>query len=464
MSERLDALIAGLAASFPRREDFLRARKQWLAGLVQLGRHTVTGLLTTAGEEQQDWSAAYRALRRLPAEKILAYVQQLTLERSEGPWVVAVDDSCTRKSGRRIPGCGWRRDPLSPPFHVNFSWGQRVLQFSAALPATDGSARMVPIDWYQLASPLRPGRQASAQEQEAYLQARREANINRVAAARMQALRQATSRPIHFVVDGRFTNRTVLRNLPEGSVLIGRTRRDTKLYAWCEPLACPGRPRRYGTLLPTPQQWQLDGSMPWQTLRLQVGGSQLQVRVKQIGPVMARLRGIDSPVQLVVIAPVPYAQRRGNLLRRKPAYLLCTDPDLPLSTLVQEYLWRWGIEVNFREEKTLLGVTQAQLRHPESSQRQPAGVVAAYALLLIAASDTYGPHRLPPSLRLPKWRAHRPPKRASTGLLLSQLRIELWSASLAQNNLSDFCLPTNPNLISLKNSFPLSSALLAANY
>ncbi|MDR2051685.1 MAG: hypothetical protein LBQ63_07950, partial [Deltaproteobacteria bacterium] len=37
---------------------------------------------------------------------------------------------------------------------------------------------------------------------------------------------------------------------------------------------------------------------------------------------------------------------------RNPAYLLCTDPDLPVERLLQAYLWRWEIELNFRDEKT----------------------------------------------------------------------------------------------------------------
>jgi hypothetical protein len=36
-----------------------------------------------------------------------------------------MDDSILRKSGRKIPGVGYRRDPLSPAFHLNFVRGMR---------------------------------------------------------------------------------------------------------------------------------------------------------------------------------------------------------------------------------------------------------------------------------------------------------------------------------------------------
>jgi hypothetical protein len=41
-----------------------------------------------------------------------------------------------------------------------------------------------------------------------------------------------------------------------------------------------------------------------------------------------------------------------------------SDPDVPLEDLLQEYLWRWDIEVNFKDEKCLLGVSEALASAP----------------------------------------------------------------------------------------------------
>ena len=465
MSGQLDHLLNGLAPAFARPEDLVRARTQWIAGLLNLGRHTVTGALTTAGQQQQDWSADYRALQRLPVAAVFEQVRRETLARTQGPWVVALDDSCTRKTGRRIPGCGWRRDPLSPPFHVNFTWGQRVLQFSAAVPAADGSARLVPVDWSEAPVPKKPARHASAAEQDAYGEARKQANLNEVAARRMAQLRTSTTRPIHFVSDGRFTNRTLLRQLPEGTILIGRLRKDSKLYAPCTPRPGQnGRPRRYGTALPTPEQLGADAARPWTEVGAWAVDRLHRFKVKSVGPVLARIQGVDTPVRVVVIAPLGYRLRQGGkLLYRHPAYLLCTDPDLPVEQIVQEYLWRWDIEVNFHDEKSLLGVSEAQVRQPEAVQRQPAGIVAAYALLLLAALAVYGHTRLPPSVPLPKWRRGAPPRRATTGLLLSQLRIEWWSRCLRPESLSQFTSGTADNQNADKPAHNLANAVFYAH-
>src|ERR1035438_6925244 len=58
-----------------------------------------------------------------------------------------------------------------------------------------------------------------------------------------------------------------------------------------------------------------------------------------------------------------YRLRKGSkLLYRDPAYLICTDPELDPRQIIETYFQRWDIEVNFRDEKTLLGVGQAQVR------------------------------------------------------------------------------------------------------
>jgi len=463
LSEAFDHLLEGLVPAFASPEDFARARAQWLAGLLNLGRHTVTGALSTAGSQHRDWSAQYRLLQRLPVDAIFSHVQRETLAASDAsrPWVVALDDSITRKTGRCIPGCGWRKDPLGPPFNINFVWGQRVLQFSAAIPAADGSARLVPVDWQEAPLPKKPSRHADLATQAAYVEARKQANINEVAAARMAHLRAATQRPIHWVSDGRFTNRTLLRRLPENTVLIGRVRKDTKLYAPSdERPGKNGRPRKYGDTLPTPEQLRADDTVAWRRVSAFAVEQRHDFKIKTQGPVLARITGVHTLVHVVVIAPLGYRLQKGSkLLYRQPAYLICTDPDVPLEDLIQQYLWRWDIEVNFRDEKCLLGVSEAQVREPEAVRRQPACAVASYALLLLAAHKTYGPDKLPPSVPLAKWRRREPPRRATTGLLINQLRVELWSRHLRTESLSHFCSPHAPDHKSHKLSTDLASAV-----
>ena len=121
------------------------------------------------------------------------------------------------------------------------------------------------------------------------------------------------------------------------------------------------------------------------------------------------------------------------------------------------------VEVNFRDEKSLLGVSEAQLRQPEAVRRQPAGAVAAYAFMLLAAHDAYGHDGRPPSVPLPRWRRRQPPLRPTTGQLISQLRVELWSQCLRRDTLSHFRSRSVPDQKCDKLGAHLASAVFYAH-
>ena len=113
-----------------------RVRRHLLSQLLCLGRHTITGLLGTHGRLFEDWSADYRlyqsercdswAIFRSVRQRLTAQLQQ------DEPLVVALDDTVLRKTGTKIHGVKYARDPLGPKFHVNFIRAQRFLQLSMA--------------------------------------------------------------------------------------------------------------------------------------------------------------------------------------------------------------------------------------------------------------------------------------------------------------------------------------------
>ena len=151
-------------------------------------------------------------------------------------------------------------------------------------------------------------------------------------------------------VDGGFTNRAVLRNLPHDTVAIGRIRKDARLFLPPVKDIGPRRGRRrwYGDPLPTPEKIRQDESIPWITVEAFAAGKIHMFEVKTVASVRWLGTGQQN-VRLVVIRPLAYRPRKGSpLLYRHPAYLICTDPELPLDRLLQSYLWRWEIELNFR--------------------------------------------------------------------------------------------------------------------
>jgi len=429
-----------------------RVRRHMLGQLACLGRHTLTGVAATTGSVFSDWSAHYRLYSRQrfdPAAVFSVVRRQMDQElQPQQPMIVAMDDSLLRKTGPRIHGVAYRRDPLGPPFQTNLVRGQRVLQLSAALPQSDRpeAARMIPIDFRHVPTPAKPASNAAAAQWADYHTACRQNRISGHGLQRIAQLRHnldqdgAEQRPLWVVVDGRFTNRTVMKKLPDRTVFIGRIRSDAKLYHLPEDSSGPlGRKKIYGPQAPTPEQLRQSEDFPWQNVPAWACGKMHDFRLKVLQPLRWRPTSDQVNVQIVVIAPLAYRLTKGGrVLYRKPAYLVCTDPDLSLQQLLQAYLWRWDIEVNFRDQKTLLGVGQAQVRNSASTESVPALTVAAYSLLLLAAHRSLltSSGCLPP----PKWRQKTlsPKRRPSLCDLIGLLRHDLWADSIRAPHFSHF--------------------------
>lgn len=407
----------------------------------------MTGLLSTCGEQFQDWTASYRLFSRLrfDSQALFSGIRSACLAQlpDSSPVCLSVDDSLLPKRGAKTPGVAWRRDPQGPAFQTNLMRAQRVLQFSAVLPVPHSSAvRAVPVDFLHAPTPPKLARDASGQQRQQHKQLADSLNLGTRALQQWEQMKSAfAGRRVLLLSDARFTTRRFLKGLPQDLTLIGRVRKDAKLFYLPTQQAATGRRRRYGAPAPTPEQIRQDSSHPWQPIPVHAAGADHTCRIKVVDGVLWRPAGAARVLRVVIIAPLAYRPRKGSRLRyRDPAFLICTDPTLPPQQIVQHYFHRWDIEVNFRDQKTLLGVGQAQVHHAHSCQSVPALQVAAYALLLLAASRLLPSDFLPP----PKWRARHRPERQSTQRLLRNLRFEVWGRGLGLSSFSGFLQQTPP--------------------
>jgi len=345
-----------------------------------------------------------------------------------------LDDTSCKKSGRHIPGVRTVRDPQSPPYHVNLIRALRFVQASLMVAPLDGNgpARSLPVRFQPAPPVAKPKKNAPAQEWEDYKKNKKAHSLTQVGLSTVINLRNAfdqrpdtLQRQFLITVDGSYTNQVLLKGLPPRTTLIGRIRQDADLRLPLNPDAkTNGRPRKYGLKAPTPKECLSDDSVPFQQVRCFAVGQMRDFKVKTFGPVFWSKAGPDKPLLLVVIKPVGYRLRKGSkLLYREPAFLICTDPTLDLTTLVQAYIYRWEIEVNHHDEKSIIGVAQAQTRNPQSVDREPQLQVAAYSLLLLASILAHGFQRTEAYLPLPKWRNNSP--RPSTSDLINLLRQQI---------------------------------------
>jgi hypothetical protein len=434
-----DWMLQGWNPIFPQDRTFDRTRRLTYGQLLSPPRHTTSAAICVVGRQFEDWSADYRVFSRSPWNPQLLFDPVIDhaialLPPLPAPVVAAMDDTTCKKSGRRIPGVSTVRDPQSPPYHVNLIRGLRFVQASLMVAPLDGNgpARSLPVR-FQPAPPVpKPKKNAPPQEWEEYKKRKKALSLTQIGLSTVIDLRTALDqrpdtalRQLIISVDGSYTNQVLLKALPSRTTLIGRIRQDADLHLALDTKAkTTGRPRKYGPKAPTPKGVLNDDGVPFQDIPAFAVGEIRNFKVKVLGPLFWSKAGHDKPLLLVVIKPVGYRLRKGSkLLYREPAFLICTDPNLDLKALVQAYIYRWEIEVNHHDEKSIIGVAHPQTRNPHAVERQPQFQVAAYSLLLLASILAHGFKRTEDYLPLPKWRSQS--RRPSTPDLLDLLRQQI---------------------------------------
>ncbi len=402
-------------------------------------------MLTASGAQFLDWSAAYRLFKgkRMDMKKIFDILRKESVHSngSQEAYIYAhMDDTLLRKRGKKIFGTGWMRDPLGPPFASNFVWGQRFLQVSLSLleKGTIGPSRAIPVDFVHCPAVKKPPKNADDQAIATYNEQQKKEKMSAVGLQRIISLRENLNadgflgKKVILSVDGSYTNETVIKKLPEGVELIGRIRKDAKLFAPAGVKSKQrGRKPYFGIELPTPEQVRQCPDIPYQKIEAWAAGKMRIFEVKTLKDVRWRKSG-ERNLMLIVIRPVSYRlTKKSKLLYRNPAYLICTSQQIDLQQLVQAYIRRWEIEVGFRDQKTLIGCGQAQVREKTATEKVPAFIAACYGMMLLAAHRT----NITESRKIPstKWYKQANKRRISTGDLLNRVRMENWLETVKIN-------------------------------
>lgn len=454
-----------------------RKRARELAtGLLNCGgKRTITGMLAGSGRQFADWSAAYRLFseQRLDPQRLLdvSLQQALDLSGDNGPVIAHLDDTLLTKTGRHIPGAKWRRDPLGPPFHTNFIWGQRFLQLSLACPQADGRcrARAIPVTLQHAPTPAKPPQTASQDQWSNYHAALKQSKITRVGRECLHELRRrldqsgSSQRGLLVSVDGSYTNKEVFKHLPGRTRIVGRIRKDAKLYHPAGAHPSTGRRRIYGEQLPTPEQIRQDPDIAWTSVQGFAAGREHSFDVKVVAPLKWRPAGGEQTLRLLIIRPLGYRlSNTSKILYRQPAYLICNDLSQSIETILQAYLWRWEIEVNFREQKTLMGCGQAQVRNQYSAETVPQFVSGVYSLLMVAAERLRRQGVLD-ELPRAKWYPGKAAERWTTGDICNRFRAEEYATYIGWS-FSGFVAQQHRTRTHKKQANPAISAMINIRY
>jgi hypothetical protein len=424
-------LQCGWSKAFAQARTHQRAVEHAIALPCVLGRRTISRTLCALGRSDRDWSADYRLFSRSDwdADRLFEPVIDEHLERyPKGPVVAAIDDTTLKKTGRKIKGASWQRDPLSPPFRVNLLFGLRFLQMSLLFQhhhEGDYPPRSIPVRFEQAPALKKPGKRASEEEIKQYRLLKKQHNLSTKSLQVIHSLRTnldergGAHRQLLIVADGSFCNATIFKAQLPRTEIVARCRKDARLC-----FAAPaGQRRKYERQLFTPEQVRQQQNIQWVKIRVYLGGKKRMVRYKEVKEVLWKRGAGTRRLRLIVLAPVAYKlSKHSRTYYRQPAYFLSTDLLTSTRLLIEACFDRWQIEVNHRDEKDILGVGQAQVRNQQSVPRHPALAVASYSMVLLAALRQFGPGRTNDYVAQPIWRKHS--KRASFLDMLTLLRRE----------------------------------------
>jgi len=339
-----------------------------LGWLMCLGRHTRRRVGQTAHPEQTPDHAGRHGLdgtynffaRSAWTPKALAYrVALLVFTRLKlfGTVTLVVDDTLAHQRGKSVWGRGWFRDAsASTQKRVATASGHHwvVLAVAVCLPFTG-----VPILALPLGARLhRPGKgqpscPALAREMLA------------------EVLAWFPGKRFTLVGDGAYASKALLSDLDERVTFVGRLRGDAALYDPRVPVPKKGQrgPKaKKGPKLPKPREAapkadrkRIEGGpWWWQAVEVVVYGCVRCLRAVAYPALWPTGLGARS-VRVVVV--------RDPEGRMRDCYLFTTDLAACDAWVIEQFAWRWSIEVLFRASKQVLDLEAPQHWCQESVQK-----------------------------------------------------------------------------------------------
>lgn len=418
-------LLLGLHVACRQERTWQRVVVVLCGTLLNLGRQRLSQVIVTVGAGDHDWTAWYRLFNRGRVDWAAAQGQLVAelcaeLPSADTPLVVGLDATHLPRTGQRMPGIGWGRNPLTPAWKPGIWRRQRWVGLHGLLPRSgDGMSRAVPLRFHLAPSPSSTPGVTPCPEWQAG--ARLLSWLRQTLTAQGQA-----QRPVLVLGDGAYANAKLLQALPSQTWLLARCAKNRRFFSLPGPQPARGRKRRYGAAAPTPQE-RLSSTVGFQTVPVAVRGRTVQARVQVSGPLLVRPVP-QRPLFLLVLKGV---KESASHRRRSATFLLVTAVadgrggwrlPLPLAELVSWAWQRWELEVLHRAIKSGFGLGQQQQWSVAGATEAVQEIGWLAGALTLSGYRTWGwaPVR---DGRAGKW--WRPP-RWTLATCLNQLRAEVW--------------------------------------
>ena len=339
--------------------------------VLAMGRHTVTAVVQAANavgwKHISSFHRFFAMASWLTDEVGIAVVRLVEpYVPKDQPVVVAVDDTLGRHTGKKIAAASMHRDPLlSTAKLLYFHWGHLWVVAGITIHAF-GKSWCLPVLFR-----LYRGKKRCAAEKRPY---RKTPDL---AAELIRILAEVLPhRRIVVVGDAAYTNGSVIKRRPHNVTIVGRCRLDAAIYE-PPPVRRPGqigRPRVRGAKLPSPAAQLAAGSVRWQSLRVNVYGKTVSVKVFVIDALWY-VATASELVRLVVVRDFPGHERDD--------VFVSTDPTMTAQTVIEIFANRWALEVTFHEVKGKLGFEDPQNRTELAVERTAPFALWMYSLVVL---------------------------------------------------------------------------------
>ncbi|MCW5816766.1 MAG: transposase [Labilithrix sp.] len=363
--------------------------------LTQGPRAVTEALVVTDVAARRHWEAFHRFFSRgawSPDVLGQNVFERLRRWFSDETVRVVLDDTIAPKKGPHVFGIGSHLDPVrSTKFCRIFTFGHCwvVLAVVVRLPFSTRSWALPVL--FRLYRNLKECEKRRAPYKKKTELAREMVDV---------LVGWVGERRIELSADSAYCNDTVTRGLPDHVVLFGSMRPDAVLTEAPPPPSKSsqgGRPRKRGRLLQKPERLAADSRTPWQTTTATLYGRVTAVRYKMLVGQWYRATGTRL-LRIVIVECTT-----GRIGCR---VFFSTDPSLDVTTVLETYAGRWGIEVFFRDAKQLLGFADSQARKQAAVLRVAPLVGLLYSTLVLWFAE--GAVRTPvATLPIRPWYAHK---------------------------------------------------------
>jgi hypothetical protein len=371
------------------------------------GRRTVTHMLSVmAPTPRRAHDAYHRFLRAGVWDMTVLWrllVRHLVPKLApDGTLLIDLDDTLHHKSGRKVEGAGIFRDAVrSTGKRVVYAFGLNLVVLTLRItPPWGGEPLGLPVG-VRLHRKKGPSTLALA-----------EAMVRQLA-------EWLPARSFSLCCDGAYAS-LAGRDLPRTSVT-SRLRRDAALFAPAprRKKGHPGRPRKKGKRLPTPERI-ARRRKGWRRVKVDLRGRQEERLVLSLEILWYAVKK-DVPIKLVIV--------RDPSGRERDDFFFTTDLDAAPEDVASQYAGRWSIEDTFRNVKQYLGGEDPQTWKGHGPERAASLALWIYAVVWAWYLTTHGTKKTWPS-----WPWYPTKRVASFVDALAALRRVLWRHSISSRS------------------------------